>query len=102
MNRILLVSRDVVWSLELARGWARDDAVQVVLLDGAVASARPGHSDHDAVAAAVDAGVVVAAHAAAAGRRAMGPGELADGVKLVDLDEIADVISDTTGQVIWL
>lgn len=102
MTRVLLVSRDVAWALQLARQWVPGEATQVVLLDLAVASARAGHTDHAAVAAAVDAGVVVAVHAAAAARRALGPGELAEGVKVIDLDEIADLIADATGQVMWL
>ena len=101
-QRILLVSRDVPWALRLALQWTTREPTQVVLLDGAVASARPGHADHAAVAAAVEGGVVVAVHAAAAGRRALGPGQLADGVKVVELDEIADLISDASGQVMWL
>lgn len=102
MSRLLLVSRDVPWTLELARQWAAGEPVQVVLLDRAVASARPGHAEHATVVAALDAGVLVAVDAAAAARRAMGPGELADGVKVVDLDEIADLVGDATGQVMWL
>lgn len=101
MSRVLLVSRDVRWALQLA-GRESGAPTQVVLLDRAVSAARPGHADHAAVTWAVDAGVVVAAHDAAAARRALGPGQLADGVKLVDLDEIADLIAETTGQVMWL
>jgi hypothetical protein len=99
-GRVVLVSRDVPWALQLVGSWA--EPTQVVLLDGAVAAARSGHADHAAVTAAVDAGIVVAVHAGSAARRAMGPAELADGVKLIDLDEIADLVSDTAGRVMWL
>lgn len=102
MNRLLLVSRDVPWALRLAEHFLPGESAQVVLLDRAVASARPGHVDHDAVVAALDAGVVLAVDAGAAGRRAMDSAELADGVKIIDLDEIADLIADAPGQVVWL
>ena len=102
MSRVLLVSRDVPWALQLAAGWAAQEPTHVVLLDRAVASARAGHDDDDALSGAVVAGVVVAVHADAAGRRALGPGALVDGVKVADLDEIADLIGDATGRVVWV
>lgn len=102
MSRVLLVSRDVPWALQLAVGWAAREPTHVVLLDRAAASARAGHAEHAALARALAAGVVVAVHADAAGRRALGPGDLADGVKVADLDEIADLIGDATGRVVWV
>lgn len=102
MTRVLLVSRDVPWALTLAGKWAAGEPTHAVLLDRAVASARPGHAAQDHVTAALDAGVSVAVHAGAASRRAMGPGEIADGVKVIDLDEIADLVGDATGQVMWV
>lgn len=101
-TRLLLVSRDVGWALRLAARWATGCATQVVLMDGAVAAARAGHRDHAAVIAAAEAGAVIAVHEAAAARRAMAAGQLPDGVKVVDLDEIADLVGDATGQVMWL
>lgn len=102
MSRVLLVSRDVPWALQLAGGWATQEPTHVVLLDRAVASARTGHGDQGALAAALAAGVVVTVHGDAAGRRALGPGDLVDGVKVAELDEIADLIGDATGRVVWL
>lgn len=102
MTRVLLVSRDVPWALALAVRWASSGVTNVVLLDSAAASARSGHREAAHVVAAVDAGVVVAVDAAAAGRRAMEHADLVDGVKTVDLDEIADLVGDATGRVVWL
>ena len=102
MSRVLLVSRDVTWALQLAQRWAAAGPTQVVLLDGAVASARPGHVDAPAVTAASQAGAVIAVNEAAAARRAVTAADLLDGVKVVDLDEIADLVGDAAGEVVWL
>ena len=102
MQRIVLVSHDPSDALDLATAWVATDPTHVVLFDGAAAAARRNHPDHAAVAAAAAAGVVVSVHDDAVLRRGMTAADLADGVKTVDLDEIADLIGDATGPVIWL
>ena len=102
MSRVLLVSRDVTWALQLAQRWAAAEPTQVVLLDRAAASARPGHADEPAVTAALESGAVIAVHDTAAARRAVTAAHLLDGVKVVDLDELADLVGDAAGQVVWL
>jgi intracellular sulfur oxidation DsrE/DsrF family protein len=99
----LLVSVDLAWALELAHSWvAAGDTVTLLLLDGAVASARSGHRSAPGLRAAQDAGVTVAAEERAAARRALGPQDLIDGVKVVDLDEVADLVADGADTVRWL
>ena len=103
MVGVLLVSRDTAWALAVA-GESRPagDAVHVVLLDSAAAAARVTHPCAGAIRAALDAGAVVAVHDEAAQRRGMAAGELVEGVKTVDLDEVADLVTDATGSVLWL
>jgi len=103
MRHALLISRDARWALDLARRWvAAGDTVTAVLLDRSVALARPGHADADAVTAAVAGGVAVNAHDDALRRRGLAGAPLADGVKPVDLDEIADLVSDGSDRAVWL
>jgi hypothetical protein len=102
VTRILLVSRDVPWALELASRWAADGTVHAVLMAGAAAVARHGHPDAAVVSRALAAGVLVSVHDEAAGRRGLASADLVDGVKTIDLDETADLIGDTDGGVMWL
>lgn len=103
MRIALLVSLDPGWALRLARSWAvAGDAVQVVLLDVAAAVARPGHQQAAAVGAALADGVLVSAHDDALRRRSLARGALVHGVKVVDLDEVADLVSEGADKVVWL
>lgn len=102
MARLLLVSREPQWALRLAARWVRDAPTQVVLLDAAAGAARQAHEAAATVSDAVAAGVLVAAHDAAALRRGIGPADLVDGVKTLDLDEVADLVVETSGTVMWL
>lgn len=103
MRHAVLVSRDPRWALDLARAWvASGDTVTAVLLDRASALARPGHADADAVAAALAAGVAVSVHDDALRRRGLGSHPLAEGCKTVDLDEIADLVTDGADRAVWL
>lgn len=102
MRVTVLVASSTRWAVEVATSWARGgDAVTVVLLAGAVAEARPGHPDGAILAAAQEVGVVVAAHDEALRRRALHPSGLAEGVKLVDLDEIADLVTSGADKAVW-
>ncbi|CAN5601497.1 hypothetical protein BH23ACT7_BH23ACT7_04350 [soil metagenome] len=103
MRIALLVSGDLPWALRLARRWvAGGDAVTVVLLDGAASSARRGHAHAEAVKDGAAAGVVVLAHDDALRRRAIRGDGMLDGVKTVDLDEVADLVLDGADKVMWL
>jgi hypothetical protein len=99
----LLVSTDLPWALQLARLWtARGDHVTVVLLDAAAAAVREGHLHSQAVSDAMAAGSYVVAHTDALRRRAIGPERRVAGVKTVDLDEVADLITEGVDHVISL
>lgn len=99
----LLVSVDLPWALALGSVWAEGGAtVTVVLLDTAAGAARAGHADADAVRSALDAGLLVRAERGALQRRALPPDRLLDGVKVVDLDEVADLVAEGADTVVWL
>lgn len=103
MTVALLLSHEAGQGLALARAWAESgDDVVVVLLDGAAASARDGHVDGAELRAALAAGATVAAHDDALRRRGVSGGGLADGVKTVDLDEVADLVAEGADKVVWL
>lgn len=103
MHIALLVSTDLAWALWLAQTWtAAGDQVSVVLLDAAAAAARQGHAHAQAVREVLAAGATVGAHTDALRRRAIGPDWRVEGIKTVDLDEIADLVTDTAEKVVWL
>lgn len=103
MRTALLVSTDLPWALQLARLWAvQGDHVTVVLLDAAVAAARDGSLHAEAVSEAIAAGAAVVAHTDALRRRAIGPDQRIEGVKPVDLDEVADLVTEGVDKVISL
>ena len=103
MRTTLLVSRDLDWSLALATDWvAAGDYVTVVLLDSAVAATRRGHAAAARVRAAVDAGATLVAEEQALRSRAVPSAEGADGIKVVSLDEVADLLVDGTDKAVWL
>lgn len=103
MHRALLVSRDLDWPLTLALSWAdAGDSVTVVLLDGTVASARRGHEAAPALQNAVVAGLAVVVESRALQLRAIPSDRLIDGLKIVDLDEVADLIADGSDRTVWL
>lgn len=101
MRVTLLVSNRGAWALDLAVEWARaGDVVTLVLLDSAAAMARPDHADADALAAAVAGGVGVAVHDAALRRR--GLVSPAQGVTVLDLDEVAELVTVGADRAVWL
>lgn len=101
MRRVVLVSADVADGVALARRAAgRGEAVTLVLLAGAARSARQGHPGAAALADALDDGITVLAHAEALARRAS-QDALADGVKPVGLDELADLLVDGADRAVW-
>ena len=103
MKTALLLSAAAEADLELARSWAAaGDEVQVVLLDTAAAIARTGHTLHDTLRCVIAAGVTVAAYDDALRRRAIDAAALADGVKVADMDEIADLVAEGAQRVVWL
>lgn len=100
MRRTLLISREPAEALALAVRLAEaGDEVRAVLLDGAVAVARAGHADRRALTAAAKAGVVLSAHDEALRQRAIT--EPADQIKVVDLEEVADTVTDGADRVLW-
>ena len=103
MVGVLLVSRDTAWALAVARDpRPAGTPVHVVLLDSAAAAARASHPCAAAVRRAIEAGAAVVVHDEAAQRRGMDAGDLVEGVKTVDLDEVADLVADAVGRVMWL
>jgi intracellular sulfur oxidation DsrE/DsrF family protein len=103
MHTALLVSTDLHWSLSLARAWvAAGEAVTLVLLDTAVVAARRGHVDAQAIADALAGGVTLAAEERALSRRSVQPDALLDGVKVLRLDEVADLLVDGADKALWL
>lgn len=103
MRTALLLSAAVAADLELARAWAdAGDEVQVVLLDTAAGIARTGHTLHETLRRVMAAGVTVAAHDDALRRRAIDAAALAEGVKVADMDEIADLVAEGAQRVVWL
>lgn len=103
MRIVLLLSNAAPEALELARAW-RDagDQVELVLLDGAVAAARRAHPLAAALKAVLAAGVAVSAHQEALSRRGVTEGGLLDGVKAVELDEVADLVAEGSDKAVWL
>jgi intracellular sulfur oxidation DsrE/DsrF family protein len=103
MRIFLLISSDPAWALGLARTYAiAGDAVTAVLLDRAAASARPGHRAASDLASALASGVAVAAHDDALRRRALDRSRIIDGVKIIDLDEVADLVGEGCDRAVWL
>lgn len=103
MRAALLLSSAVEADLDLARSWARaGDDVQLVLLDAAAGMARAGHALGEALRRLSEDGVTVAAHDDALRRRAIDGDALAEGVKVVDMDEIADLVAEGAQRVVWL
>ena len=103
MVGVLLVSRDTAWALAVAREQRPDSSpLHVVLLDSAAAAARATHPCAAALRDAVHAGATVVVHDEAVQRRGMGAADLVDGIKTVDLDEVADLVADARGRVMWL
>lgn len=101
MRVTVLVSDRAAWALGVAQAWARaGDAVTLVLLDAAAATARPEHADAHSLAAALAGGVRVAVHDAALRRRALRV--LAEGVTIVDLDEVAELVTAGADRSVWL
>lgn len=101
MRVTALLSSRVAEALAIVSPWAgAGDQVTVVLLDAAVAAVRPGHAESGALRTAADAGVTLLAHDDAVRRRALGE-SLADGVKAVELDEIADLVTGADKAVWW-
>jgi len=98
----VLASDPARWILETAQGWAAaGDLPTVVLLDAAAALARRGHPDADVVRAAQAGGVTVAVHDGALLRRGVAPAAVADGVTVVDLDEVADLVTTGADRALW-
>lgn len=100
MRRTVLISHDLD-ALRLAVSWAGDDTVTAVLLDGASAVLRAGHVDEGRVTEAVDAGVTVAVHDESLRRRGLRQPAV-DGVKVIDLTELADLVATGSDRVVWL
>jgi intracellular sulfur oxidation DsrE/DsrF family protein len=103
MKAALLLSSAAESDLELAGSWAHaGDEVQLVLLDAAASVARVGHALQQTLRRLLDSGVMVAAHDDALRRRAIDAAALAEGVKVVDMDEIADLVAEGAQRVVWL
>lgn len=103
MKVALLLSAEPVAGLMLARAWvAAGEDVEVVLLDRAVAAARRGHGDAAVITESLAAGIVVGALDESLRRRGIEGAALVDGVKPVDLDELADLVGEGADKAVWL
>ena len=103
MAGLLLVSHDPEWALRAAlAGSPGTPAAPLILLDRAAAVARDTHPVAPLVRQAIERGVVIAVHDEAASRRGLSAATLVDGVKTVDLDELADLVAAATEGVVWL
>ena len=103
MRIALLLSHAPAPALALARAWRNaGDEVDVVLLDAAAARGRDGHADGAALREVLAAGVAVAVHDDAARRRGLDTAGLLEGLKTVDMDEIADLVAEGADKVVWL
>lgn len=95
----LLASQQPTEALALGIDWTRaGDDVTVVLLDGATTILREGHAAADLLAGALDAGVTVWAHDAAAAERSIAHHGK---VTLVDLERVAVLIGEGAAKVQW-
>lgn len=100
MHHALLVGRDAAEGLRLAASWsAAGDTVTAVLLAEAAAIARPGHADAGRIDQATAAGVDVRGHDEALRRR--GISAPVAGVKPIDLDELADLVTVGADRAVW-
>jgi predicted peroxiredoxin len=107
VNVLLLTARDplqaadVAHPVRLARQLAAaGHDVTLVLLEDAVTLVRAGHAWSDAVVAARQAGVRVAAEEEALARRAID--RLVDGVKPITLGEVVDALFGWSDRQAWL
>lgn len=102
MRVAVLVSSRVAEVVPLSAAWAQaGDAVTVVLLDAAVAGVRPGHAHADLLAGLCQHGVRVLAHDDALERRGLAAGALVEGVAIVDLDDVADLVTSGADRAVW-
>ncbi|HUH07545.1 MAG TPA: hypothetical protein VML96_07020 [Egibacteraceae bacterium] len=103
MRLTVLTSHPATSTVALAASWASaGDSVTLVLLDAAAALARTGHPAARALAEAERVGVVVVAHDDALRRRGLIGRSVSDGVKAIDLDEVADLVVDGADKAVWL
>ena len=103
MSVLALVSSDCTSALDLVAVWLdAGRSVQVVLLDAAAATVRPNHVGGAHLERVIDAGAVVGVHDEAAARRGITSAGMVAGIKTLTLDEVADLIGDATGTVVWL
>lgn len=103
MSVLALVSSDCTSALDLVAVWLdAQRSVSVVLLDAAAATARSNHAGAASLERVIGAGAVVGVHDEAAARRGITSENIVGGVKTLTLDEVADLIGDTTGTVVWL
>jgi predicted peroxiredoxin len=103
MAGLVLVSHDPEWALGAAVARPVGSvSPPLILLDRAAAVARTAHPLASLVRQAVEKGVVIAVHDEAAARRGLSAATLVDGVKTVDLDELADLVAAATEAVVWL
>lgn len=99
MTVVLLISTDTAFALRLAAAWtAGGEDVTAVLCDRAAAAARTGHPLRPRVDEADEAGVTVAVHDEALDRHAVGGGT---GLRRVDLEELATLVSERADRVVW-
>ncbi len=102
MRVTVLISTDPGWALPLAARWQQSgDTVSAILLDRACAVVRGGHRDAGRVGDALSAGVSIAVHDHALALHGIGVDRDVP-LKVVDLDEIADLVADDADKVVWL
>lgn len=95
----LLTSQQPTDALTLGARWARaGDEVTVVLLDGATAALRPGHTLAASLSAAREAGVRVWAHDVAVTERDIAHGE---DITTVGLDQVAALVGQASKVQWW-
>lgn len=99
----VLLSSSRASGIDIARSLATDHPqLVVVLCDAATPLARHDHPEAPRIHDLQAAGVTVYAEKAACERRGIAPGRLGEAIHLVNANEVADLLVDSTTKVVWL
>lgn len=99
----VLLSSSRTSGIEIAQSLTKDHPqLVVVLCDAAAPLARHDHPQAHLIQALQAAGATVFAEQAACERRGIEPERLGSSIRLVHINEVADVLVDSTTKVVWL